>query len=469
MPITFSRWAEVDTGILLGQSAFDPILDVDTRLFLDPHLLSKTQVAEFTRSYERLQARFTDIARLLLASDSKGDALWRAAERLMIWPEVKGLCIGYTSKGTDGRGMGPVLRGRLLDTATTILRKGIIDPVIFELVGLLENDIGPDLIGDMAANIIRDDLIRYSHRVLKQLPTDKLEKLQTDTITNLPLNPYNSNPVILVPRELLRDLPMAFDWTQRDYISIENEQIRAQVNEMVGETWKQATSVSKSDLKEAAFEYTELLDDLVLKYKSRGAERYDFEEDRAGQYIWAEASQKYTTQYPLSLAISPHPTVDDVEKMVMAICDQFKKLVEDNGLSKLFYDRNKRVKHEEAMQLLFYGIAESYCVFNKIMIARESDAGRGPVDFKFGTNMQNSVLVEVKKSTNTSGMKKGITKQLPVYMNAEGARRAIYLVIDVGYSRAATKNLREIGAAIKGTAIKISHVDGSLKKSGSKA
>lgn len=108
MPVKFSQWAEVDPQRLLAQSAFDPILDVDTRLFLDPHLLSKTRVPELAHSYERLQVRFTEIARLLLASDSRGDPFWRAADRLMIWPEVKGLCIGYTSKGTEGRGMGAV-------------------------------------------------------------------------------------------------------------------------------------------------------------------------------------------------------------------------------------------------------------------------------------------------------------------------------------------------------------------------
>jgi len=387
----------------------------------------------------------------------------------MVWPEVKGLCIGYTSKGTDGRGMGPILRARLLDTASKILRKGIVDPVIFELVGLLEKDIGPDLIGDMTANVIRDDLIRYSRQIVHQFPAEKLQRLPLDSGTTLPINPYSGTPIILVPREFLRDLPIAFDWSSRDRIQIENDYTRETVNQMIGETWKRATAGPKETLKEAAITYTDVLEDLIRKYKARGSEQYDFEDDRAGQYIWAQASQAYAQQYPLALNLSLAPTTDDVVTMVLAICEQFKRLVEQNGLHKLFYDREGAVKHEEAMQLLFYGIAESYCNANQLMIARESDAGRGPVDFKFGTNMQNSVLVEVKKSTNTSGLKKGITRQLPVYMNAEGSKRAIYLVVDVGYSRAAVRNLREISAAVNGTAISIFHVDGTQKPSGSKA
>jgi hypothetical protein len=160
--------------------------------------------------------------------------------------------------------------------------------------------------------------------------------------------------------------------------------------------------------------------------------------------------------------------MDDVFKMVTKICEKFKDLVEKNGLCKLFYNEDGSVKHESAIQLVFYGVADSYCHANKIMIARESDSGRGPVDFKFGTNMENSVLVEAKKSTNTSGLKKGIEKQLPEYMNSEGSKRAIYMVVDVGFTKAAIKRLKEIHEKTNGTEISILHVDGIPKPSPSR-
>ena len=83
--------------------------------------------------------------------------------------------------------------------------------------------------------------------------------------------------------------------------------------------------------------------------------------------------------------------------------------------------------------------------------------------------MSNSVLVEIKKSTNTSGLLKGIKKQLPLYMLSEKSKRAIYLVIDVGYTKAALSNLNKANEAINGSAIKILHADGSVKKSASKS
>jgi hypothetical protein len=117
---------------------------------------------------------------------------------------------------------------------------------------------------------------------------------------------------------------------------------------------------------------------------------------------------------------------------------------------------------------VFYGIAEAYCEANHILIARESDSGRGPVDFKFGSNMENSVLVELKKSTNTSGLQKGIEKQLPAYMKSEKSKRAIYLVLNVGYTTMALERLKEINKKIKSAAIKIIHVDGNPKPSPSR-
>ena len=46
---------------------------------------------------------------------------------------------------------------------------GIDDPVLFELVGIFQENIGPDRISDMVAKIIIDDLILYTQRICKEL------------------------------------------------------------------------------------------------------------------------------------------------------------------------------------------------------------------------------------------------------------------------------------------------------------
>lgn len=469
MPKSLSDVLGIQSSDLTDRDAFDPVLDRDTRLFIDPHLLKHCEVEEFLESYEKLQKHFLTIGKLLATSDNKNDPFWKKADKMMRWPEVKGLCIGYASKGTAGSGIGPALRDRLLTTAKIIIDKGKTDPEIFELVGLFEEDFGPDRISDMTANVIRDDLCVFTKRVLSDLDIDVSDYLDIDNSTGLPINPETNEPIYLVPQYLLRDLPVAFDWSNMDKVAAHNDDLRKEVNELIGSSWREAThSLKKSEIKEAVLNYPDLIDELIEMYVSKKAQPYDFLFDRSGEYIWYPATKKITKENPLDLSLSDTPSIDEVEKMVLAICEKFKSLIENNGLYELLYNADESLKHEKAAQLLFYGVAESYCETNKLMIARESDAGRGPVDFKFGNNFENSVLVELKKSTNTSGLKKGIQKQLPEYMKAEKSKRAIYLVIDVGYTKAAIGRLQEINRMVGNASIKIIHVNGNPQVSASK-
>jgi len=470
MPISLSDKLGIPSSILTDLEAFDPILDVDTHLFIDPNLLKYCDIEELKNSYSTFQKHFIDIVKVLNASDKDGDIFWRKAFSLMIGREVKGLCIGYSSKGTSGSGIGRELALRLLKSAKEITKKGIYDPELFEIMGLFEEDFGPDRISDMTANIIKNDLINYSKRIFKSLESIRIEDcFEICQKTGLPINPYNEHPIILVPQKLLRDLPVSLDWTDREIIAVHNDELRTRVNDIIGKTWRDAkVSCSKGKIKEVLLDYPELINDLIEQYVNKKGKPYDFTEDRVGEYIWYKESKRITKENPLELLLKEHPSIDEVEKIIIKICDKFKTLIEDNGLWQLLYDGKGKPKHEKAAQLLFYGISESYCESNNIMLVRESDAGRGPVDFKFGTYKENSIVVELKKSTNTSGLKKGITNQLPDYMKAEKTKRGIYLVIDVGYTEAAIENLREINKMITGKAIKIIRVDGNPKQSASK-
>lgn len=89
-------------------------------------------------------------------------------------------------------------------------------------------------------------------------------------------------------------------------------------------------------------------------------------------------------------------------------------------------------KHESAAQLLFYGIADSYCDANNVDLTKEGNNGRGPVDFKLSRGAQDKVVVETKLTSNPQ-LRHGIEIQLPMYMKQERTKQAIYLVIDTGH------------------------------------
>lgn len=466
MPILLSDYLEISDDQFQAIGVFNPVLDLDTRLFIDPHLLQYATEGELKDSYQKLKAHFTDICTLLNTSEAENDIFWKSADNKMSWREVKGLCIGYSKKGINGSGIGPELRLRLLRTAKQIISKGRNNPSLFELVGLLEDDFGPDRISDMTANIIQSDLKQYTKRIIDSFSQDI--KIEFDQKSQVFINPINRSPLLLVPLCILRDLPVALDWESREIIAAQNDELRARVNSLIGNTWKQATqTIPKEELKRTLLQFPELYDELLILYQGKGNLQYDFKADRAGEVQWIKKGLSIVKENPIELLLSEHPTLDEVEAVVLKICNQFKTLVEHNGLNKLLHREDGTAKKEEAAQLLFYGVADSYCKSNRLLIARESNGGRGPVDFKFGTDGMNSILVEIKKSTN-SKIKSGLEKQLPEYMASENAKRAIYLIIDVAKRPLSSEVYNELSILIKGRAIKIFTVDGLLKESASK-
>ena len=86
------------------------------------------------------------------------------------------------------------------------------------------------------------------------------------------------------------------------------------------------------------------------------------------------------------------------------------------------------MKPERAPQLLFFGIADTYCVVNNLDLSREINAGIGSLDFKISKGYYSKVNVEVKYSTNTH-LVTGFTKQLPAYNKAEKTDTSVYLII----------------------------------------
>ncbi len=461
MPKSVTQLLKISKKAFARTGALDTILDVDTRLFIDPLLLRDIRIPELQACAQRVEDRFANILRLLRNSRSQQDIWERRAEKLMLFPEVKGICIGYSAKGTSGSGMGPALRRRLLADAKEIIRVGIEQPDIFDLAGLFEEDIGPDRISDMVAGIIKVDLVAYTKRVFMDLGV--ITKGQP-----IPLNPYNNHPIILVPREVLRDLPLALDWDDLALVASQNTALRNEVNELIGSTWRKAAKyASKHDVRDVMLKYPEILSDLIEQYRHKARARYDFEEDRAGQVLWHDTAIGVAAEHPLQLKLPTRPTIDNISAVVTAICDRFRQLIENHGLWKLLYDKKGDPKHEEAAQLLFFGIAHAYCEANNLAISPESDGGRGPVDFKFSTGYELSVVVEVKLSRNKA-LKSGYTKQLPTYALAEKTKRGVYLVVDNGAAAKTLKKFKELVAASRPSHLSVFHVDGTPKASASK-
>ncbi len=103
-------------------------------------------------------------------------------------------------------------------------------------------------------------------------------------------------------------------------------------------------------------------------------------------------------------------------------------------------------------------------------LSRESNAGRGPVDFKMSKGAKEKVVVEVKLTSNPQ-LKHGIEKQLPIYAVQEKVKKAIYLVIDNGHNKALENFIKfynDLESSAKKN-VKCIIIDGTFKTSASKS
>jgi hypothetical protein len=389
---------------------------------------------------------------------------------MFVFPEVEGLCIGYSSKGTGGAGMGGGLRTTVLETGKAIINGGNQDPEIFELMGLFEKGVGRDRISDMVARVILADIAAYTARVFERLGVATTPLVLEETKIQTIVNPFNQKPLLLVPRSMLRDLPIAHSWDDISFAAAANQETREHLNKIIGAEWQQQR-LRKEDLRQLVLAYPKLMADLVKTYRAAKPVEYDFDRDPSGEVVWYRAARNAATDFPLALVLPANPSTEDILKVVLAISDHFKQLIENNGLNSLLFDGEKP-KHESASQKLFFGIADSYCEANNLDLPRESNSGRGPVDFKVSKGYNNRVVVETKLSVNKRLMH-GITKQIAEYQKAEQSTVAVYIVIDVGGSRRQLKELQTYlksqGAAKNRRLPEVILVDGRRKPSASKS
>ncbi len=471
MVVSLGDYYKIDPEAFAATGALDPILGFDTRLFIDPSLLLHATTDELSESYARISHHFSSVIRVISAIQKEGDVFWRRADAMLAFPEVRGLCIGYSKDGTGGKGAGPKKRAQILATIHAIVKAGCTDEAIFELVGTFEDGVGPDLISDMIAKIIIADLIKFTQRVCSDLgiPMRSTHYAKGMPQEDLPFNPKDDSPVILVPREVLRDLPVAEDFSDIDWVASHNALIREQLNSLITGAYKASAYSKKEQLRHAIIDVPGVVQTIIDAYRAANVSPYDFGDDPAGETIWYSASRNLPSNSPLKLSLASSPGLDDVYSVVLQICSHFKTLVEDNQLCHLLWDKEGQHKKEAAAQLLFFGVAHAYCQANNLDLSPESDAGRGPVDFKVSSGFKGKVLVELKLTSNKN-LLKGFNVQLPTYQAAENAERGIYLVINVGnIGKQRWQQFSDAVHAAGSKAPKVIVVDAHIRDSASKA
>ncbi|MFA5386072.1 MAG: hypothetical protein WC297_00085 [Candidatus Paceibacterota bacterium] len=465
-----SAYLEVSPKQLEKLGVFDAIIGIDSNLFIDPHLLNKIKVLEFKESRKKLEKYFSEIITLLQSSQQKGDRAWREAQRRLIFHETRGVSIGYGVKSSDGRAIGIGLGSKLIETADEIIKMGIKDPAIFELIGLFEEKFGADRLSDMTISILSESFLEYTERVTKTLAIKKAAIFQTPSRKYLlPIHPSGNEPIIFLPTSLLRDLPVAFTWDDINYVVSVNQELRQRLNTLIGRVWSRRMKLLKRDLRSLIFSNPDNIKMLVEAYKKNTAGAYDIKNDPSGYLVWYEIGKHFAETNRLKIDNRLPKTLAEVEKVVEAIIEQFKKNIEVNGLNEHLYV-NGKVRPERFSQRLFFSVADTYCAANNVDLSREPNAGSGPVDFKASGGYTARTLVEIKLSSNKS-LISGYMKQIEAYKKSESTESCFYVVIKVTRSESNIKRLLGIRDALlsqKKDCPEIIVIDGTMQPSASR-
>lgn len=407
---------------------FDPVLDKDNAFFINIQRLKETTTPEFKGSYERINDFFRKIIKLLDRAKQKNvkDTYFRAALDIFKFSEVNGICLGFGEKA-PGSGFGPKISKMVLETAYDIVKAGIDDPEFFQLLPLFQDNVGPDRLSDMIATLILPDIQTYTERVNQQLGI---------TINNYPdklfnngllCNPVKGYEVLLLPTEILHKLPVAKSWEEIDSVIVENNTIRAMMNNEVAEQWTQwAATDRKYYLREKIFKDSEKCKQVIEAYREEKLDAYNPEEQI--DYFLAKLWQRIEKSGISWLSKHKGREIDS-KTASLEILNLFKNWVEYNRGWEVILSAGTQ-KREKIVQRVIHLSGIAYIQANNLSLSCEADEGRGPVDFKISRG-QDITVIEVKLSSNSQYMH-GYDTQVEEYAKAEQTDNMVYVLVDVG-------------------------------------
>lgn len=396
---------------------FDVFLDEDSSFFINLRRLKACNVPEFTESYEKINDRFREIG-LLLKRATPGSRLYRAAYDRFNFPEVNGINLGFAS-GKYGAGFGEQLRTRIIKDAYEIIQSGSEQPEIFHLVGLFEDNVGPDRLSDMIARIIYPDIVEYTRRILTELDITPEKYPKYRFKDGLVVNPHKKMYLLLLPECILHELPIARCWDDIDRVCAENDAIRAEINEEIGNTWKHMpTAARKEYLREQVFKCPEKLQRVISAYQTVSMPPLNI-----------FRNSDYVTNYLRDTYEMPFSECENSYIAALDIIENFKEWVEYHRGASVINGCGEKPS-EKLVQKMIYAVGQMFCDKFNWCFSPETDSGRGPADFVISRGIDKTV-VEVKLTSNQDCVH-GLEVQIEEYAMAEGTDKKIFVIVDTG-------------------------------------
>lgn len=431
----------IDPSELKERDVFDSIIGTDNRYFFDPAYLPFTEVAEFENAHEELLEYFKKVIALIKTGKSN---YFEKAVELLTQPDLKGSSTGY-GEGDDGAGVGPKLAEILANNAKDLIECGGDDPILFEVIGMITPEFGPDRLSDLMNGILRKRIYRFTERIATEFGIERKFQIKYGKEEFiLPVHPTSDKkPILFFPESILSPLPIVLSWDDMYAAAKLNKETRDGFNEFLKPLFTTTAKPDKQSIRNYLLDEdsNERIKSFLDVYKSVEPEKYDFKKDPAGYYRWYEDAKEIFREVETP-EIKKAKTFEDLTEAVDSVLKYFKKGIE-NYMWKHSYEIDGTPKNEFYFQNLFLYIAEPLCAERDIDVSPESNKRRGPVDFKLSRGNEN-ITVEMKLTSNPN-LSKGFKVQLPIYAKAEESKHSYFVVIKTTET---SKQLEEIQALL---------------------
>jgi hypothetical protein len=476
-------------GISPGDSDdwFNPVLEQDTPLYIDPYLIFDDADPIWTGAYDDVVRFFETAASLVLdAGGQENTPAWRKAVRFLRFPEPHELALGVALGSPRGAGTGEKFAKEIAKVLALVGTSRVEKLSSIAGFALFCDGIGVDRISDIVANILKSRLIAYTQAVNERhgVATEAVRVEHADWDSSratwkseeveLYPNPATGGGVLLVPKRFLKDIPRIepeefWDWAELTQSSVLRDDLNYDLSE----------SLTQSEKLKAARKLALVRPEIAISYIDRVSDEkhspYDARRDPHGLIHWYEdALGALESVAPDSPSKTAPTDPDDFFDWVVSLAEDFRFAIEETDAWRILWDDTlSRHRPERIAQAMASVMWRTQCKTANVDLNKETNVGRGPVDFKFSQGWQRRVLVEMKY-IGSSHFSSGAEKQLPQYQRSEEIDFGIYLAIgfaDADFERNRVRLVEETCEAIStqlDKTIRLVVVDARPKKSASK-
>lgn len=442
--IYFSDFFRVEPAILEEYGAFNVSLINDLPVFIDPFLIFNSPKPEYQQLHQNI-IRYVRFLRDKARAGGIRDGLLRA---WFFFGEVRQNWLGYSFTGNGGRGLAGDFASALHSNLHTILTNFGVEQIThgshLEKLCLVSDGVGRDNVSDFTTNLIKEYLLEYSQTFARQYLPEELRKIvvvnkvrfnygtETWESGTYELPWMGDDYVLLTPKDMLTKDEI---WISRTGLynnfdriadSIPNEQLRDQINNY----FLQSLPIHprKTDVRAAIARviqrYPEIIEYYIRDREDSGDGARALSEEKI------QETQEVFVDQLANFIHTLHTTTEFYERAVNSLDAArqrilfLKQVIENNDGYRIFYHNGEPLQRENDVQILFR-LTWYSTTFD---VNRETNNGRGPVDFKISKGAADKSLVEYKLASN-SQLKRNLEKQVAIYEKANETEKSLKVIV----------------------------------------